>query len=92
MVLPTLAIMTSIHPLLLMVTMGDVETTVALSTVEVEYVAMSRYAQQMVWMQNWLDEVEIKCICLGIIKGDSHGAISLTKNTKDHGKVKHIDI
>ena len=53
---------------------------------------MSRCAQQMVWIQNWLDEVEIECICLGIIKGDSNGAITLMKNTKDHGKFKHINI
>ena len=28
----------------------------------------------------------------GVIKGDNHRAIALTKNIKDHGKVKHIDI
>jgi hypothetical protein len=39
-----------------------------------------------------LDEVAIEYTTPGIIKGDSHGAISLTKNTRDHGKVKHIDI
>ena len=68
------------------------QATVALSTVEAEYVAMSRCAQQMVWMHNWLNEVEIKYSLPGMIKGDSRGAIALTKNTKDHGKVKHIDM
>jgi hypothetical protein len=68
------------------------QATVALSTVEAEYVAMSRCAQQMVWMQTWLGEVEIEYDRPGIIKGDSRGAIALTKNTKNHGKVKHIDI
>src|SRR5271168_2320015 len=68
------------------------QTTVALTTVEAEYVAMSRCAQQMVWMQNWLDEVELDHNLPGIIKGDNRGAITLTKNTKDHGKVKHINI
>ena len=68
------------------------QATVALSTVEAEYVAMSRCAQQMVWMQSWLDEVELEHNLPGIIKGDNCGAIALTKNTKDHGKVKHIDI
>ena len=47
------------------------QVTVALSTVEAKYVAMSRYAQQMVWMQMWLDEVEIGHKLLGIIQGDS---------------------
>jgi hypothetical protein len=68
------------------------QSTVALSTVEAEYVAMSRCAQQMTWMQSWLDEVAIEYATPGVIKGDSRGAISLTKNTKDHGKIKHIDI
>ena len=68
------------------------QTTVALSTVEAEYVAMSRCAQQMVWMHSWLDEVQIDFQLPGLIKGDNRGAIALTKNTRDHGKVKHIDI
>ena len=63
-----------------------------LSTVEAEYVAMSRCAQQMAWMHNWLDEVEVKYSVPGLLKGDSRGAIALSRNTKDHGKVKHIDI
>ena len=68
------------------------QATVALSTVEAEYVAMSRCAQQMAWMHSWLDEVEIEYSRPGLIRGDNRGAIALTKNTKDHGKVKHIDI
>jgi hypothetical protein len=46
----------------------------------------------MVWMHSWLDEVEIEYTLPGLIKGDNSGAIALTKNTKDHGKIKHIDI
>ena len=63
-----------------------------LSTIEAEYVAMSHCAQQIMWMQPWLDEVTIEHDMPGVIKGDSRGAVALTKNTKDHGKVKHIDI
>lgn len=43
-------------------------------------------------MHNWLNEVEIEYSLPGMIRGDSHGAIALMKNTKDHGKVKHIDM
>jgi len=68
------------------------QSTIALSMVETEYVTMLWCAQQMVWMQAWLDEVGIEHIKPGVIKGDNRGAIALTKNTKDHGKVKHIDI
>jgi len=63
-----------------------------LSTVEAEYVAMSRCAQQMIWMQTWLDEIKMDHSLPGIIKGDSQGALAIAKNTKDHEKVKHIDI
>ncbi len=56
------------------------QVTAALSTVEAEYVAMSRCVQQMVWMQTWLDEVEIEHVKPGVIKGDSRGAIALAKN------------
>jgi len=68
------------------------QLTVALSTVEAEYVAMSRCAQQMTWMQSWSDEVAIEHDAPGVIRGDNQGAIALTKNTKDHAKIKHIDI
>ena len=57
------------------------QATVALSTVEAEYVAMSRCTQQMVWMHSWLREVEINFQAPGMLKGDK-GAIALTKNTK----------
>ncbi len=68
------------------------QAMVALSTVEAKYVAMSRCDQQMKRMQSWLDEVDIGHDIPGIIKGDSRGGFALTKNTKDHGKIKHIDI
>ena len=68
------------------------QPTVTLSTVEAEYVAMSRCTQQMVWMQSWLDEVAIERTGPSFIRGDSKGAIALMKNTKDHAKIKHIDI
>ena len=68
------------------------QATVALSTVEAEYVAMSRCAQQMTWMQSWMSEANIEYDLPGVIKGDNRGAIALTKNTRNHGKVKHIDI
>ena len=44
------------------------QATVALSTVEAEYVAMSRCAQQMVWMHSWLDEVDISHKLPGVIR------------------------
>ena len=45
------------------------QATVALSTVEAEYIAMSRCV--MIWMHSWLDEVEIDHSSTGIIRGDN---------------------
>jgi hypothetical protein len=47
------------------------QATVALSTVEAEYVAMSRCAQQMEWMHHWMDEVTINYSLPGLINGDT---------------------
>ena len=43
-------------------------------------------------MHSWLDEVEVEYSVPGLVRGDNRGPIALTKNTKEHGKVKHIDI
>jgi hypothetical protein len=47
---------------------------------------------RIVTMHSWLSEVGMEYSLPGLIKGDNSGAIALTKNTKDHGKIKHIDI
>ena len=43
------------------------QATVTLSTVEAKYVAMSRCAQQMIWMHSWLGEVEVEYSTPGLI-------------------------
>ena len=53
---------------------GKRQTTVALSTVEAEYVAISWCTQQMVWMHSWLSKVEVEYLTPGSISGDGHGA------------------
>ena len=47
------------------------QATVALFTVEAEYVAMSQCAQQMIWTQSWLHEVNINYTLPGILKDDN---------------------
>jgi hypothetical protein len=68
------------------------QATAALFTIKVEYVTMSQCAQQISWMHSWLNEVKIKYLLPRLIGGNNHGAIASSKNTKDYGKVKHIDI
>ena len=68
------------------------QATVALSTTEVEYIALSRAAQQSRWMHLWCGEIGFEQADLAILKGDNLGSVHLTKTTKDHHQIKHIDI
>ena len=66
------------------------QKTVALSTTEAEYMAMSDAARQMIWTQNSLEELRQNYE--PIIHADSNGAIDLSKNQKVSQRSKHIDI
>lgn len=68
------------------------QATVALSTVEAEYVLLMRAAQQLMWMLSWMDEIFLPQPRLGLLYGDNMGAVALTMNTRSHHKVKHISI
>ncbi len=68
------------------------QETVALSTVEVEYMAFTRATQQALWMDKYLDEVGLSPDWPMPIFADNSGAIAMTKNNKNHRCTKHIDI
>ncbi len=67
------------------------QKTVALSSTESEYMALSSACQESVWCQAWLVEV------LGIdpsitVYSDNQSAIALTRSDSFHNRTKHIDI
>lgn len=68
------------------------QPTVALSTTEAEYMAVSRAAKQILWMYSEMEEVGYPQEKPGILYNDNSGAVALTKNTKHNSRVKHIDI
>jgi hypothetical protein len=68
------------------------QPTVALSTTEAEYMAVSRAAKQILWMFSEMEEVGYPQEKPGILYNDNSGAVALTKNTKHNSRVKHIDI
>ena len=68
------------------------QSCVALSTAEAEYVALSAASQEAVWIQKLLTEFRMDKIKPMIIHEDNQSALSMTKNVKDHGRGKHIDI
>lgn len=68
------------------------QQTVALSTTEAEYMAVSCAAKQILWMYSEMEEVGYPQEKPGILYNDNSGAVALTKNTKHNTCVKHIDI
>ncbi|KAF7372247.1 Gag-Pol polyprotein [Mycena venus] len=68
------------------------QATVALSTVEAEYISLTRAAQQLKWMYAWMAEVKLEQPLPSVVYCDNRGAVDLTKTTKSHAKVKHINI
>ena len=68
------------------------QPTVALSTTEAEYMALTRGAQQVLWMHSAMSEVGFPQPKPAVLYGDNTGAVCLTENTKHNARVKHIDI
>ncbi|KAI3766855.1 hypothetical protein L2E82_16930 [Cichorium intybus] len=69
------------------------QETVADSTCESEYIAASEASKEAAWLKNFIGD-------LGVVSSiqepmelfcDSKGAVTLTKELRDHGKSRHID-
>ena len=68
------------------------QDTVALSTAEAEYVALSSAAQECVWMRRLVAELGNPPGGPTIILEDNQSSIAMAKNPQFHGRAKHIDI
>ncbi|EDR06651.1 retrovirus-related pol polyprotein [Laccaria bicolor S238N-H82] len=68
------------------------QATVALSTTEAEYMALTHAAQQALWMYSFMSEIGLARKFPAILHGDNAASIALTLNTKGHARAKHIDI
>ena len=64
---------------------------VALSTIEVEYIAIGSCCAQVLWMKQQMEDFGITMDHIPI-KCDNTSAISLTKNPIQHSRTKHIEI
>jgi hypothetical protein len=68
------------------------QPTVALSTLEGEYVALSLTIRHALWIQQFLTDLSLSPLQPIIIRSDSLSAIALTKDAQFHARSKHIDI
>ena len=68
------------------------QATVALSTLEAEYIALSLAAQEITWLRKLLSEFGVKFDGPTMLMEDNQGATAIAKNPVNHARTKHIDI
>jgi hypothetical protein len=67
------------------------QKTVALFSMEAEYMAMPNCSCQVVWIKTLMEEVGIKLKAIPLY-GDNQGAIFIASNPVQESRTKHIDI
>jgi len=68
------------------------QATVALSTAEAKYVALSSAMQEAIWLRRLLSDLDTNMPESVVIQEDNQGAIVMSKNPVGHKRTKHIDI
>jgi len=69
------------------------QISTALSSVQVEYIALSEASREACWLRNLYTELGwLKEDMLTVIKGDNDGSIAMAKNPKFHKRTKHIAV
>ena len=70
---------------------SKIQSVVALSTTEAEYVAATEASKEMIWLQRFMNELGKKHD-MGTLYSDSQSAIHFPKNSAFHSKTKHIQL
>ena len=68
------------------------QSSVALSMVEAEYMALSVASQDAVWLRHLQEELGVTETGATLIYEDNQGAISMAKNPVFHKRTKHVQI
>ena len=68
------------------------QSSIALFTVEAEYIVAASCCTQVIWMKNTLEDLLVKYDHPIVINCDNTSAISISKNPIVHSKTKHIPI
>ncbi|KAE8966953.1 hypothetical protein PR001_g28243 [Phytophthora rubi] len=68
------------------------QKTVALSSTEAEYMALSDCVKECVWIRRLLKDIGAEQVGATVIYEDNQGAMALAKNVGYQARTKHIDI
>ena len=67
------------------------QKTIALSSCEAEYMALTQAAKEAIWIKRLMEEIKIPQSSITLYC-DNQGAIALSHNPEFHVRTKHIDI
>jgi len=65
---------------------------VALSTVEAEFIALSKATTQALWLAKFFEKIGLPIAKSTIINANNNGTISISTNDKNHWYTKYIDV
>ena len=68
------------------------QPTVALSTMEAEYIALSHAAKEAIWLRRLLTELGVISDSPTLVLTDNQSAIAFAHDNQFHARSKHIDI
>ena len=68
------------------------QPSVALSTLEAEYMAMTESTKECIWLRSLIEDLGFKQKNRTCIKVDNQSALQLAENPEFHARSKHIDI
>jgi len=68
------------------------QSTVALSTTEAEYIALTHASKQLIWIRRLLNDIGIKTTNASQLHTDNLSAMFLAHDNGYHGRTKHIKI
>ncbi|KAH9742736.1 hypothetical protein KPL70_003051 [Citrus sinensis] len=70
---------------------STLQSTVAMSTTEAEYMAITEVVKEAIWLQGLLENLGLAQEHINVYR-DSQSAIHITKNQVYHARTKHIDV
>ena len=68
------------------------QRTVALSTTESEYMALTEGTKQLIWLRRFLQDLQLNQEQPTSIRSDNLGAITLSHDATYHARMKHINV
>jgi len=71
---------------------SKLQTLVALSTTEAEYISAVEARKEIIWLCQFLGELGYKIPGPSVLWMDNQSAIAVSKNLEHHGKMKHLSL